>query len=208
MSLPTIQTANLADAIAESSYTPTQSGGSEMFAQFNQDGDYTLGTEKEIITGEEVTVHTDTLAIGWACWVDGQVHKEYVNFLQPLPPKPAAIAGNEFTEARAIAFRLEDGVIAILEKNTYGMRQGVDALIMKIRERAINPDTKDYLYPVVKLDASSYKNKKNGNTIYNPVFQVLRWVNAEGEVYEETKKLEDSSEAEPKPKARRRRSAA
>lgn len=190
--LPSINVANLAEAVKEAKFEPSSTGGDSIFCKFDyQTGDYLLGRELIDIKGEEVVVHTDSIAVGWICWSGGKATKNLVSFTEGLPPQPAPIGNDNYSEARAIMFKTTEGEQAILEGNSYGIRSGIDALIKAIKNRALDPANANYLYPRVTLSSNSYKHSQ-GNTIYNTQFDVVGWCNANGELQGDTA-IADSS---------------
>jgi len=214
--LPAMQNQNgLAAAIKDAGYQPsTSSGGDELFCKFDyKTGDFLLGRDAENIVEEVVTIHTDSIAHGWVCWSGGKPTKTLVNFTQPLPNQPAPIGDDGFVEARAIMFATDDGIQAILEGNSYGIRKGIDDLMMSIKQQAMVAENANYLYPQVELGSNSYKHSA-GNIIHNPVFKVVNWCDVEGNIQGETKKIEAQAEepvvekeAAAAPKRRRRKAA-
>jgi len=95
-----------------------------------------------------------------------------------------------------------DQIDSIIEGNSFGMRKGVDNLLVAIKVRASDPVNADFLYPEVELRSENYKHS-SGNVIHNPVFKVIAWRSLNGEVQEEQEKLEEKT-AVKKKKARRR----
>lgn len=194
MALPSIPMANLAEAVQQSKFTPAAGGGDEIFCKFDyQTGVYLLGREALNIAGEEVTIHTDSISVGWVCWSGGKPNKKLVNFTQELPEQPAPIGLDQYVEARAIMFKTDEGEQVILEGNSYGIRSGIDDLIMKIKQQAADPANAEYLYPKVVLSSNDYKHS-TGNTIFNMVLTIISWCNVDGEVQVETDALQGEVE--------------
>lgn len=207
---PTVQNSigSLSDALTHSKVNTTSSAGGKAFMKFDfKSGDFTFGRDAEEITGDEIVVNSYSFQHGWMLWVNSQPSKEMRSFTEDMPPAMPAVEGNQPSEARSFEARFEDDAETILsfETNSYGGRSGCDALLKAVTERAGQGET-EYLFPVVTLDSESYKAKQ-GATIHNPMFNVVGWVNAEGERQEaEAPKLEQQAEeTEEQPTRRRRR---
>jgi hypothetical protein len=196
MSLPTIPSQTSLAAALSSAQVNEPQEGSVLYAKFDfKTGEYMAGKDNEILTEESVIVMTDAFAHGWVCWSGGKPYKIMVNFTEALPPQPAPIGQDFYKEARAIQFKTVDGEIeAILEGSSYGIKKGVDSLLLEIKKRAADPANADYLYPQVCLESESYKHE-TGNLIHNPVFRIEDWCNIDGnpqQAPEPVKVIEDA----------------
>jgi len=208
MALPSINSKNLAAAVQAAQFTPSTNNSGDIFCKFDyKTGDYLLGREADNIAGEEVVIHTDSIAIGWVCWSGGKPHKQLVSFIEPLPMQPEPMGADHWSEARAIMFKTAEGEQVTLEGNSYGIRSGIDNLITAIKQRASDPANADYLYPKVKLSDTSYKHTA-GNTIHNMVLDVVGWCDVEGNLQADTSAKAIAAEPEEEVKPTRRRRAA
>ncbi len=201
---------NLAAALVDSKVNSTSSNAGKAFLKFAfQTGEFAFGRDQIDITGEEIVINTYSIQHGWTLWVNGTPQKELVPFTQDLPFPMDAQQGNTPSEARAFEARFVDDeeTILVFETNSYGGRSGVDKLLNEVRGRALSGETV-FLFPKIKLTSTSYKSKQ-GSTIHNPVFEVVAWVNQEGETEEVTSTIEDNSVevTEEAPKTRRRRAS-
>lgn len=227
MNLPTVSTSAsaLREAFGQSKVQET-TGGIGGYIKFHYEtGEFSFGRDQEEVSGDTVLVNVSTFCHGWVLWhpVDG-ANKNLVPFTQELPePMPNVVHKGKTVEpsqGRAFQGMFMDGDEATdaftFETNSYGGRQAVDALLVAVKARAA--EGKDDLFPLVTLDSTSYENKSYNKTIHNPVFTIVGWRTWEGvEAADanEPKKLEADAPAEekaaeeaPKPKRRRRRTAA
>lgn len=212
MALPQALPMNdLASALANVNPTTASEGGTQFLTFSGNTGEYLVGRDKELMDGEKVLVNIPATAKGWTCWSGGQPNKVLINyFTEELPPQPAPIGSDAYSESRAIQVRTLDGEVeAVMEGNSYGMRKAVDTLLIQVKQRAMDPACADSLYPVITLDTESYKHK-TGKQVYNPVFTVVGWADANGNIVGDTPKLEAEEPAAetPAPKRRRRNTSA
>jgi len=205
---PTAQNSatSLAAALTESKVQETTSNAGKAFLKFDfKSGDFTFGRDAVDVTDEEICINTYSIQHGWVLWVNGSAQKEMVPFNQSLPAPMPAQQGNEPSEARGFEARFldDEDTIIVFESNSYGGRQGVDTLLNAVKGRALSGE-ETFLFPIVKLTSTSYKAKQ-GNTIHNPKFEIVGWVDAEGNRQTETAQLEDTTTEEAP--VRRRRQA-
>lgn len=200
---------DLSSALKQSKVQQTTSSAGKAFIRFDfKTGDFFYGRDQEEITGEQIVVNTASFCHGWVLWVGGQAQKVMRSFVEPLPEPMPAVGHDQPTEARGFEARFEDDeeTILVFESNSYGGRKGCDSLLNAISLKSSSGE-EDFLFPVVKLESESYKAKQGG-TIHNPVFKVVDWMNAEGELESTngTKKIASESEPEEDGGRRRRRS--
>ena len=167
----------------------TQSGNIQHIRYDSYTGDWSFGKDNEPITGEVVCIITNSIVHGWHRWVDREVFKRMVSFVDELPEKPENVEdrkGNvqSANEARGFQCVMEDGEDNIQmswEHSTDGCRRAIDAVLETIMARA--QEEPDFLYPVVKLQNDTpYENSyKDGEMIYPPLLEIIGWRNAEGE---------------------------
>lgn len=206
---PTTQNSasSLAAALVESQIQETTSGAGKAFMKFDfKTGSFSFGRENEDITGEEIVINANSLAHGWVLWVNGSAQKTLVPFNQPIPEQMASVGSDQPSAARAFeAAFLEEGddTILVFETNSYGGRQGFDSLLSQLKGRALQGET-EYLYPLVSLASTSYKHKQ-GNTIHNPDFKVVAWLDVNGNRQEEVSAIGVDESEETAPVRRRRK---
>lgn len=214
---PTTQNSftDLSQALQESKINTTVVGISgKAFMKFDyKTGDYTFGRDHEEITDEEIVINTYSFIHGWVLWVNGKPTKINAPFTKELPPPPEPVAGNEAAESRGFEARFidDDETILVFEISSYGGRKGCDDLLNQIKARAGQGETR-FLFPKVRLTSESYKAQQGG-TIHNPVFEVVEWLDQEGNSQKDEKQLppaaEETQEAETEeapPRRRRRKS--
>ena len=198
---------NLAAQLTESKIESSGVQAGKAFLKFDfKSGDFSFGRDGDDVTGETLVVNTYSIQHGWTLWVNGAPQKVSVPFTEYLPDPMPPQAGNEPTESRSFEARFLDDeeTIVVFDTNSYGGRRGVDTLLNAIKSRALNGDS-EYLFPKIELTSDSYKAKQGG-TVYNPVFNIVGWLNAEGQEFTDTPKVEHKEE-EAAPVTRRRRRA-
>lgn len=207
---PTTQNSalNLAAALTESKINETTSGAGKAFMKFDfKSGSFNFGRDAQDITNEEILINTNTLSHGWVLWANGSATKNLVPFTNPLPLPMDAQAGAEPSEGRGFdaCFLDDEHTTLVFETNSYGGRQGFDALFAQVRSKAIQGET-EFLYPLVKLTSTNYKHKQ-GNTIYNPSFEIVAWMDTNGNRQNEVSALEAPEADKVEESAVRRRRA-
>lgn len=218
---------DLTTALANSQVQETSNLAGFSFLKIDfESGEWLLGQDSDIVTGDEILVNTASIMHGWILWSGGRPNKSLVGFTQPLPTPMDSIGEDTPSEARSFQGALiDDGEPIAFDTNSYGGRKGVDVLLGKIK--AHSAEGSKHLYPKVKLTSESYANKKRGGKlVYNPVFEIVAWCDQDGN--EEGKapaQVEDKSAAgktdsapadntdpaateQPKRQRRKRRSAA
>jgi len=205
---------DLSTALAQSQVRETTGLPGFSFLKMDfESGEWFLGQDAEIVSGELVLVNTTTIQHGWILWSGGRPNKSFVGFTQPLPQPMEAIGDDHPSEARSFQGALiDDGEPLAFDTNSYGGRKGIDVLLGKIKAHAA--EGSKYLFPKVKLTSESYANKKRGGKLtYNPVFEILAWCDDEGDEEGEAPaqveaKPEVEVSAEPKKRQRRRKKSA
>ena len=178
-------TTDLSTMLSQSAITPTQTAGGKAFIRFDfETGDFEFGKDKVDITNEEIAVNTLSFKHGWTLWSNGKPTKKEVHFTQPLPTAMPPIGEDHPKESRAFDAAFTDGDDTILSfgSSSYGGMKGCDALLEEIAAKSAAGE-KDFLFPIVKLTSESYANAKRGGKLtYNPKFEVVRWIDQEGNV--------------------------
>ncbi len=182
---PVAQTSvsSLRNALATNSQvrqtSPANAG--KAFLKFDfKNGEYLFGREQQEVTGDIIVINSASFRHGWILWTDNVAKKSMVAFNQALPDQLERNEnGEEAVESRSFEARFSDDAdtILVFETSSYGGRKGCDNLLSEIqRKAAIN----DFVFPVVRLASEHYKAKKGG-TIYNPIFEVVGWMDVNGQ---------------------------
>ena len=171
---------DLATALGQSQVQETQAGGFGFLKIDFETGEWLLGQDGDLVTGEEVLINTPTIQHGWVLWSGGRPKKAFAPFNQPLPPEIPPVGDDYASEARSFQGALmDDGEMLSFNSNSYGGRKGVDVLLGAIKAHAATGSA--FLYPLVKLSSENYANKKRGGKFtYNPVFEIVSWHNEDG----------------------------
>lgn len=150
------------------------------FLKFDfKNGDYLFGREQQDVTGDIIVINSASFRHGWILWTDNVAQKSMVAFNQALPEQMERNAhGEEAVESRAFEARFADDAdtIIVFETSSYGGRKGCDNLLAEIQKKAASSD---FVFPKVRLASENYKAKKGG-TIYNPIFEVVGWMDVDG----------------------------
>ena len=213
---PTVMSpTDLSTALAQGQVRETTGLAGFSFLKMDfESGEWLLGQDAEIVSGELVLVNSPTIQHGWILWSGGRPNKSFVGFTQPLPQPMDSIGDDHPSEARSFQGALaDDGEPLAFDTNSYGGRKGIDVLLGKIK--AHSAEGSKFLFPKVRLTSESYKNKKRGDKLtYNPVFEIVAWCDDEGtEEGEAPAQIEAKPEvevevsAEPKKRQRRKKSA-
>jgi len=148
-------------------------------------GEFTLGVHSDIVTGDEVLIHTPSIQHGWIMWSGNRPQKKMVSFTADLPMPMDANGKDTPSEGRTFLGAMYDGGDMLsYEGNSYGIRKGVDTLLGQIR--AHSAAGSKHLYPLVTLGSERYhsakvmKDPKGEQWVHNPVFTIIAWCDAEG----------------------------
>lgn len=214
---PTTQNSpkNLASALKESNQVDTSAadGSGVSYLQFSgETGIFKYGREGEEVNGDTIVINSYSFVHGWALWVDKKVEKRTASFVEPLPeamePKKDRRGKLQYpSELRGFQARFldDDETILSLEGNSFGVRKGVGAVLNEVSARAAKGEER-FLFPVCELSNESYESNE-GKTVFNPVFDILYWVDENGEqepegaMAVEDKSVEDQAPAEEKSEA-------
>tara|TARA_Y100000310_G_scaffold124517_2_gene123229 strand:+ start:1775 stop:2461 length:687 start_codon:yes stop_codon:yes gene_type:complete len=178
---------DLSTALAQSKVQETSGMSGVSFLKLNyRTGEWTLGVDDDIVTGDEVLVNTASIQHGWILWSANRPSKLMVAFTADLPMAMDPIGKDIPQEARTfLAAMYDDGEMISYEGNSFGCRKGVDVLLGKIR--AHSAEGSKHLFPLVRLETERYHSTKvmkdaNGEQwVYNPVFEIVCWCNQDGE---------------------------
>lgn len=189
---PTVQGmgGSLQAALTEKSKVQFSQGGNVQHVRYDSySGDWSYGKDNEDLTGEIVTIITNSFVHGWHLWVDREVTKNMVSFTMDKPEKPEARedrkgkvqTANEARGFQCIMGGGDDSVQMSWEHSTDGCRRAIDEVLETTMARALKEA--EYLYPVVKLTHDTpYENSyKDGEMIYPPKLEIVGWRNKDGE---------------------------
>tara|TARA_R110000765_G_scaffold48738_1_gene99420 strand:- start:3108 stop:3839 length:732 start_codon:yes stop_codon:yes gene_type:complete len=167
----------------------TESGNVQHIRYDSYSGDWTFGKDNEDITGETVTIITNSFSHGWHRWADREVFKRMASFLDDLPDKPESVEDRKgktqtANEARGFQCVIKDGdnnIQMSWEHSTDGCRRSIDGVLDETMARA--QEEPEFLYPVVKLgNETPYENSyKDGEMIFPPKLEIIGWRNEAGE---------------------------
>jgi len=174
---------NLMKGIEQTRSTLSTGGGGKPFLRLSREGDYIYGPQNtDVQGGSHWAVNLASLEHGWVCWGDGELLGQVMCSVQlPAPARPPAIEGYQF-EAQfgmSLACILGDdtGLEVIYKNNSLGYRKAYDKLLADVRGRYAGDQ--QFYWPVIELETSSYPHKKYGK-IYEPIFKIVGWADANG----------------------------
>ena len=160
-------------------------GGGKPFLRLSRSGDYIFGPQNsETQPGAHWAVNLATLEHGWVCWGDGELLGQVMGSVQlPAPARPLPVDGIAF-EAQfgmdiVCVFGDDKGLELNYKNNSLGFKKAYDQLLADVRTRYAADQI--YYWPIIELDTSSYTHKKYGQ-IYEPVFKLVAWASAAGEI--------------------------
>lgn len=193
---------NLQEALTTKVKVQTKTAGNIQHMRYDSySGEWSFGKDNEDLSGEEVTIITNSIVHGWHRWADQEVFKRMASFLDDLPEKPESVEDRKgktqaASEARGFQCVLEyegdvESTQMSWEHSTDGCRRAIDTVLETIMARAQSEP--EFLYPVVVLKHDKpYENSyKKGEMIYPPMLEIIGWRNAEGEdAPDETAKIE------------------
>ena len=140
-------------------------------------------------TGTLALVQTGTFQHGVVVWSDRtKVFEEMVEGWQDAPPIPMTShpTGQPYKRQSQVKLTLlDDGTEVLYVISSDGGNERL-AELGRIAGARIGQyaQTSAYLYPVVALDMDYYDNKQHGSRIYKPVFDIVGWADAEGNMEE------------------------
>ena len=164
-------------------------GGGKPFMRLLKSGNYFFGQQDDPMQeGSRWAVNLSTLSRGWVCWGKGAQQGKLLGQIMasiqaPKPVQPPPVDGHPFVEQFGMELVCLDGEDAgqeVLYKNhSYGFTKAWDTLLADIRAR--HAVEKEYFWPILVLSSESYKHSMHGQ-IFNPIFNVVAWANANGEI--------------------------
>jgi hypothetical protein len=180
--LPADFGANLMKGI-EQTRSRIVTGGGKPFMRLTRAGDYIYGAQNiPVVDGSQWAVNLAALEHGYVCWGDGELLGQLMCSVQePMPARPAPLEGYAFEEqfGMGLACVTQKGIEVIYKNNSLGYRKAFDQLLADIRARYVIDQ--QFYWPIIELLTSSYPHKKYGQ-IFEPVFKIVAWANAQGEI--------------------------
>lgn len=191
----------LAAAVGGSQVSPTK-GGDTIYLIFEakREGEWLLGKEREVVTGEKIVVDLTSVRHGYHRWHQKKLTEVMVAPNQPLPEPPQTIEWvdskgktqySEANEARLVRGKfLDDAPDAPMFEfatSTYGGRKAFDSWWAEVvmRAQAGNP----FMFPVIELGADSYEHVEYGLT-FSPEMEAVDWADENGQLESATGKIE------------------
>lgn len=184
MSVP----ANLGSALRTMAASAAQQGGMPFLKLRKQDGKFVYGAEDtEIGADDQWAVNFNSFKIGKIGWKGGQVvgemmfpiaHPETIKE-EDLEPIVSNNPSDGWKDQITVELtRLSDNTEVLFKTTSYGGKQMLGNLMgvigAQLEENPAAPIV------VVRLYSDSYKHPTYGLT-FNPLFEVLRWLDANGQ---------------------------
>jgi len=157
--------------------------GGKPFLRLTRAGDYIYGPQNvDVQDGSHWAVNLASLEHGWVCWGDGELLGQImVDVRLPQPQRPPAVEGYGFEPQFGMSLACisgdDKGLEVIYKNNSLGYKKAFDQLLADIRARY--PLDQQFYWPVIELKTSSYPHKKYGQ-IFEPIFKVVGWADANG----------------------------
>jgi len=157
--------------------------GGKPFLRLSRTGDYIYGPQNvDVQDGSHWAVNLASLEHGWVCWGDGELLGQImVDVRLPQPQRPPAVEGYGFEPQFGMSLACisgdDKGVEVIYKNNSLGYKKAFDQILADIRARYLLDQ--QFYWPVIELKTSSYPHKKYGQ-IFEPIFKVVGWADANG----------------------------
>jgi hypothetical protein len=90
------------------------------------------------------------------------------------------------------------GLEVVYKNNSLGFRKAFDQLLADVRSRYVIDQ--QYYWPVIELETSNYHHKKYGK-IFEPIFKIVGWADAEGQLQTAKPRAIPPIKPEPAPEA-------
>ena len=183
--LPADFGANLMKGIEQTRSTLSTGGGGKPFMRLSRAGEYIYGPQNiDVQQGSQWAVNLAGLEHGWVCWGDGELLGQIMCSVQlPLPVRPATIEGYAFEGQWGMGLACvkgdDKGLEVVYKNNSLGFRKAFDKLLSDIRSRYVIDQ--QFYWPVIELLTSDYPHKKYGK-IFEPIFNIVGWADAEGQM--------------------------
>lgn len=187
---------------------PSGGGGGVALLKMDRTGHWVFGADATEVESEALwAVNPFSFTHGYIAWGEGIVLGEtMVSVQQPLPEREPAPTGASKGWEVQIGMSLnclsgaDKGIDVRYSATSVGGKRSLDTLAKAIADRTdVNPGKP---VPVVKLGKAHYQHKAYGR-IFTPVFEIVDWVDLNGE--SDAPAAADEAPA-PAPAGRRRRS--
>jgi hypothetical protein len=158
-------------------------GGGKPYLRLSRAGDFIYGPQNvDVEDGSQWAVNLSSLQHGWVCWGDGEMLGQIMASVRsPQPQRPPAIEGYGFEQQFGMELACvsgdDAGVEVVYRNNSLGFKKAFDQLLADIRARY--PVDQAFYWPVITLASSSYPHKKYGQ-IFEPIFKIVGWADADG----------------------------
>jgi len=195
--LPADFGANLMRGLADTRAAIVVADGKPFF-RLLRDGTYVFGAgNEEVQDGSRWAVNLASMCRGWVCWIDGELQGQVMASVQaPRLPQPAPVNGTAYAEQFGFDIvcltGTDKGVNAQYKNNSYGFKKAFDQLCSDIASRYVTDQR--YYWPILTFTAESYDHKRYGE-IWNPIFNVVAWADAEGNIAGQAKTAIDDAPA-------------
>jgi hypothetical protein len=165
-----------------------QVGGGENFLKLDKrDGEWRYGaSETDVQVGSHWAINPASLKMGYMCWGKGEVlGKQLRSILTSAPVQRGDLPDMGAPWMETVAFQLkccdgEDaGTTVEYEQTSYGSKKAFNDLLTAFQAQ-ITVDQVN-IVPVVQMKSDSYEHKQYGR-IFNPIFEIHRWMSMSGEV--------------------------
>ena len=186
-SLPDVQ--SFQRALAEVQSDLDVSAGGNYLKLDKKTGYWVFGAqENEVQEGSEWAINPLALKTGFIAWGKGEVAAKHTRAIgnalllaSELPPVPpvAKRGWEKVIVMTLVCLNGEDqGTQVEYEQTSYGARKAFSEIVSALQAQSAADPTK--IVPVVTLDSESYEHKEYG-TIWNPIFNIKRWVSMDGD---------------------------
>jgi len=158
-------------------------GGGKPFLRLLREGEFVYGPQSIAAQpGAHWAVNLASLQHGWVCWGEGELLGQVMASVNaPRPARPPAIEGFAFEPQFGLSMACihgeDKGVEVDYKNNSLGYRKAFDQLLSDVRTRYVADQ--QFYWPVITLETSWYMHKRY-NRIFEPVFKIVGWADAEG----------------------------
>lgn len=187
--------------IAQSNMTDTSNPfqGRENLKIDQDDGSWVFGVdEMEVDANDKIAIDPSSFEQGWISWKKAEVAGEVmVSISEPMPLESSlTVTGADWRKQfRFDAVLLETGEQLIFKSSSLGGGKAVSSVFKALRGALAKHPT--YHVPVITLSSNSYINKNYANKkIFNPVFIMVDWATADGDLMSEVKKVTQEEPAQ------------
>ena len=203
--------------------------GGKPYLTFGKDGLWSIGRELDGLNGETAILNIQTLKAGYVCWTnypaqDKKKHEKLGEVMRPVSQEPVDPGdlddfGWDWKPQHSVEGRLTDGDQNefLYVTSSLGGIEAMDTILSAIIAR-LDSGEQEYIYPMIRFEASSYDHKQWGKT-YKPEIEIVAWTDVDGDVAPEKKAVTskqtapasaeepavDQEEADEPPVRRRRR---